>query len=614
VVSNLGDIGIFAVDGRGAGERRSHRRKSVLSEMGEMVVVSLHSERGLLLTLSASGISVQGQAQLSPGRRLPVQFSLPSGGETVRATCDVVWASENCAAGLKFVFLPEGDGLALGKWLALHAAEPEDVMAEATAASMPSGFAAGTIPAPTAFTELAESIEKLIAPEVEQPAASESAPVEAIPVPQNEAAPEEGTTLEELLPRTVMQARALTQAEGAALVLGGDEGLTCRASSGSAPALGSRLRPDSGLSGECFRLGQLVRCDDVRTDSRVNAAVAQRLQSRSILIVPIRVNGSTRGVLQVLSSQPFSFTAQHAVTLEHLAESVGSLLAAQDAPAESEPVPEAEDNSLPESAETAGASAPDSVAVEPRDSEPPQIIEEEPRAAGGIRRYGTIGALGLLTAGSLLLIMIRVPQPSRAAFPAAKALPVAVAAAAPFTSSQSVAAEIAPVVQPVINLKQPKAVKSAAAQPKPKPAEKRSAIVDSHSPMNLPLLTPRTSDAASSAPMTATATLAAPMPTLVAPASIPVRQSAGVERGRAISQPKPVYPPAALRSGIEGPVVVSATIGADGKVKKVAVVSGAPVLAQAAVDAVKRWRYQPSYLNGAAVEIDSTITLNFKRP
>lgn len=81
-----------------------------------------------------------------------------------------------------------------------------------------------------------------------------------------------------------------------------------------------------------------------------------------------------------------------------------------------------------------------------------------------------------------------------------------------------------------------------------------------------------------------------------------------------ISQPKPVYPQAALRAGIEGSVVLAATIGADGKVKQVKVVSGPSLLAQAAMDAVKKWRYQPSYLNGAPVEVDSTITLNFKRP
>ena len=69
-----------------------------------------------------------------------------------------------------------------------------------------------------------------------------------------------------------------------------------------------------------------------------------------------------------------------------------------------------------------------------------------------------------------------------------------------------------------------------------------------------------------------------------------------------------------MRAGIEGSVVLAATIGTDGKIKKVNVVSGHPLLTQAALDAVKHWRYQPSYLNGAPVEVDSSITLNFKRP
>ena len=73
----------------------------------------------------------------------------------------------------------------------------------------------------------------------------------------------------------------------------------------------------------------------------------------------------------------------------------------------------------------------------------------------------------------------------------------------------------------------------------------------------------------------------------------------------------PKYPPEAGRARIEGTVVLLAVIGKDGTVQDVRVQSGLPVLAQAAIEAVKQWRYRPYLLNGEPVEVDSQITINF---
>jgi periplasmic protein TonB len=73
----------------------------------------------------------------------------------------------------------------------------------------------------------------------------------------------------------------------------------------------------------------------------------------------------------------------------------------------------------------------------------------------------------------------------------------------------------------------------------------------------------------------------------------------------------PKYPAAAGRARIEGTVELMAVIGKDGSVQDVHVESGLPVLAQAAVDAVKQWRYKPYLLNGSPVEVESRITINF---
>ena len=64
--------------------------------------------------------------------------------------------------------------------------------------------------------------------------------------------------------------------------------------------------------------------------------------------------------------------------------------------------------------------------------------------------------------------------------------------------------------------------------------------------------------------------------------------------------------------GIEGSVILDATIGEDGKVRDLKVLDGHPVLARAAVDAVKQWRYRPYMLNGKPIAMQEQITVSFK--
>jgi len=71
------------------------------------------------------------------------------------------------------------------------------------------------------------------------------------------------------------------------------------------------------------------------------------------------------------------------------------------------------------------------------------------------------------------------------------------------------------------------------------------------------------------------------------------------------------YPKIAKQTGAKGVVTLNATIGTDGNVKKVKVVSGHPMLTGAAVDAVKQWRYRPTLLNGQPVETETEVKVNF---
>src|SRR6266513_526822 len=91
-----------------------------------------------------------------------------------------------------------------------------------------------------------------------------------------------------------------------------------------------------------------------------------------------------------------------------------------------------------------------------------------------------------------------------------------------------------------------------------------------------------------------------------------VRVSAGVTQGLKIKNVNPTYPQMAKIARVQGPVVLAAVIGKDGTIQNLHVLSTAsPLLNQAAIDAVKEWRYRPYILNGEPVEVDTQITVNF---
>ena len=90
-----------------------------------------------------------------------------------------------------------------------------------------------------------------------------------------------------------------------------------------------------------------------------------------------------------------------------------------------------------------------------------------------------------------------------------------------------------------------------------------------------------------------------------------VRVSQGVTQGMVLHKVQPTYPPLARTARVQGSVVLAAVIGKDGTIQNLHVLSGHPLLTQAALDAVKQWRYRPYILNGEPVEVDTQVTVNF---
>ena len=81
--------------------------------------------------------------------------------------------------------------------------------------------------------------------------------------------------------------------------------------------------------------------------------------------------------------------------------------------------------------------------------------------------------------------------------------------------------------------------------------------------------------------------------------------------GVTIKKVAPIYPPSARESGIEGTVVLQGVISKEGRIIRLQVASGPQILQQAAIDAVKQWEYEPWMLNGAPIEVETTLRIPF---
>src|SRR5579859_3296526 len=90
-----------------------------------------------------------------------------------------------------------------------------------------------------------------------------------------------------------------------------------------------------------------------------------------------------------------------------------------------------------------------------------------------------------------------------------------------------------------------------------------------------------------------------------------VRVSSGVQSGLLVRKVPPTYPPLARQARIQGTVILQAQISKDGNIENLQLVSGHPMLAPAAIEAVKQWKYKPYLLNGEPVEVETTVQVNF---
>ncbi|MCU1330212.1 MAG: TonB family protein [Bryobacterales bacterium] len=96
-----------------------------------------------------------------------------------------------------------------------------------------------------------------------------------------------------------------------------------------------------------------------------------------------------------------------------------------------------------------------------------------------------------------------------------------------------------------------------------------------------------------------------------APPTAPLRVSTSVQSALLKFGPKPSYPPLAKAARVQGTVRLTAIVGTDGTIRNLRLISGPPLLVQAALQTVATWRYQPTLLNGVPVDVVTEVDVNF---
>lgn len=219
----------------------------------------------------------------------------------------------------------------------------------------------------------------------------------------------------------------------------------------------------------------------------------------------------------------------------------------------------------------------------------------------------------------------QVTQPS----PAASAAPPVVAAGnvvvAPHGNNVPSVATAKPGTSPSGALAKPSS-SSAVVQPVPQPTGVTGNMV-AQSLSAHPVTTQHSAEEAVEAPSVDSAPSAADgsggaLPTIlssgegpVAPevkSEAPVRVGGNVKEPRLMTSPAPIYPVIAKEAHIQGDVVIKTTIDERGNVAHMEVVSGPPMLRGAAMEALKRWKYSPSMLNGEPITVQMMVTLRFR--
>lgn len=397
--------------------------------------------------------------------------------------------------------------------------------------------------------------------------------------------------LDVILNEIVEQACLATGATGAAIAMVRDADLVCRASSGgTAPDLGARLDMNSGLSGTCARTQLTQCCDDALTDPRADAEASRELGVRSVAVVPLLREKELLGILEIFSPRARAFGDRDLRTLEVLGKRIlKNVQARQSSQLPAEPTAPSPVSKAPQQIDAEEVSELPKLEVfeslagafanyEPAHHEPETGIE---LPAASARRFDWV-TVGL--GATLVLIAILMSAVSGMRLRSLQATGHANSAPpAPANSSGSAG---------------PSSDQGASANPDAEPAH--DGVTDQEKLRTAPSKVEATTGSTKKR---------------TEPDSIQVLElSPDAAEGSLLHRVEPQYPEQALLRHIQGTVLLDVLMSRNGAIQKVQLISGDPLLAEAAIAAVRQWRFKPHFVNGRSVETETTVTLRFILP
>ncbi len=607
-------------------ERRSASRKPLPAHS----LIELQPGRGgIARDLSEGGVSLSGSADLSIGSETRVRLSMPNSDAQIEASGVVAWTDES-GTGIRFVNIEAESRANLQTWLE----QPSDGEVDQIGSMRTDAVLAAKV---ACLREIAELQAQISAEDLDKDAA---------------------------LALIVRRLAELTRATGAAIALRDGQEVVCRASYGNAPDVGVKLS-QSSLSSECLRTANVVLLQDSETDPRVDAEICRQLNFRSLLIVPVLSNGKAAGIAEVLSPNPGNFEGGDILVVNFISDLIAGVAVpaepdeagaiglrsnfeplvdpdlprpeiAFEMPTPATPAVKPEpiaaiihpDGIAPQETILAGSSAAVAACTAPTPAVPMrapalphvhEISERMPQASLDTERQkrlllaAAVIALVLVALGVFAILRARKSAPT----PQQTVTPTTVATA-PVT--------IAPAATAPVSTAAAELEKTEQRKPSANAAHTAKTSLESHQgpteqEVSVREIAPKSAanDAPPDAPSLgqlstrSSAEIAAQVIATNTPApELTPLQSRGVVEGKLIKKVLPRYPEMARRAGVGGDVNLLATIGTDGKLKNIKVVSGSPLLREEAIAAARQWRYSPYLLGGKPVETDTHITISFK--
>jgi TonB family protein len=423
--------------------------------------------------------------------------------------------------------------------------------------------------------------------------------------------------LDLILNELAVRAAEATHASAAAVALVRGDEMVCRAATGRvAPGLGIPLKPRDGLSGACLQSRQPQLSVDTESDPRVDSDISRRLGIRSILAVPvfdINDNAKFTGVLEVFSTSPAAFSNSDQRLLEGFAEECARIQHAAIELDQRKPV------GVSSTVRILPALLPSDLT--PSDLTPLDLAPHDLASFDSLPARRSTYETWLLVLGALTIlatVALSFLIGSRIGWLGTSRAVSSSHIEQPASEEQSSATAADPQASQAVSEKslakksssekgQGRASERASRRPSATPAdaagdlvvyEKGKVVFRMKSPPAKQI-----SDAVTEASSTAQ----------LAPAQSIWLDPAQAE-ARLLSRTEPQYPPAAVAAHRAGDVVLEVQVADDGSVSNIRTLSGDPLLATAATEAVRNWRYQPYRQHDQPAQFQTDVTLTFALP